>query len=696
MGDVLNALPTETLHTIANLLLPGTLFNLALTCKRSHQRLLHLVEEQKAFAKDYSSVDTRHPLSAVTALRRVLTDPIAAWHLRSIYMWRLPWSVVSWDDRAGQDDVDFLPHALTYPHVWSSPICKQVYKRMREQWRDFTDLQQIMDVSRDGPILQEAFVSDEEAKVFESLLQPFNSTHADHDPNDGGGRQILFLLIACAPRLRDIWHARPNESWIPWHCYLGKFFRRFHTLTNQHQSLHPDRDSDEILNGFGPQLPPGFSALRYVDLGEVTPFFKYERDRAPVRIEVVRHFLLLPNLELLRFAHIFHRSGSEDLNYTFEWEPRTGALRESIMTFTDDEEDVSPLDHWKFWPMKALSTAFRNRIVSYECSSGTVHDIQALRLCCGQTLRSLTFTDNTPRDLCKLLRKFSNLTTLTVGVDYLTRNEGNPSCDLVIAESLPASLEHLMVHSESYAKTAQDEGDTGEQWAQGMHELGSRLVLRIYHMLASDELPNLMSMCLVRIWGKTVPDQLDLVLALTTERKIDLHLWSGSPDPSTRTCADLCGRFVPTEVDKVRWPHGPRPWSFYSTYNWVTGSDEFQYGDRYTCKYPPLDDQYEMPKQFLHEWNENFFEKLLKESHIIPNEVGRLANLDLADGGVSLLDVDRLESLVEKLCERYKIAEDKARRVRESMSLGRKVVNQLGGEGGSLVCKDFKWQRVHK
>jgi len=81
---VLSALPTQNLHTIADSFLPDSLFRLVLTWKKTYGGLHDLVRAQKDFAKKYSSVDTRHPLAAVTALRRILTDPIATWHLRSV------------------------------------------------------------------------------------------------------------------------------------------------------------------------------------------------------------------------------------------------------------------------------------------------------------------------------------------------------------------------------------------------------------------------------------------------------------------------------------------------------------------------------------------------------------------------------------------------------------------------------------
>lgn len=714
--DVFSTLPTEILRTIADSLLPDTLFSLGLTCKRVYQYLHDLVKAQRELAEKYSSVDTRHPLSAVTALRKILTDPIAAWHLRSINIWRMPWEIAAWDDRAGQDDINFLSYALEYPHIWNSSACKKIYKRMRERWRDFTYLQYGVDASgraiRGAEVsqeladqhgyltghrnpCQEAFISNEEVKVFEALLEPFIANLANHHVNAGFGCRAIFLLVACAPRLRHVWHARPDESWAPWHTYLGKFFRKLGGSTTEQQGLHSSQDSLAPLSALRLRLPPGFFALRYVDLGEATPFFKHRSIRGPIRVQVVRNFLVLPNLELLRFAHNFHHPAFEDLQYIFEWESRNKTLRESMMTFTGEEGGHNPLNHWKYWPMKVLLTVFGNRIVNYECSTGTVQDIKALRRCSAQILESLTFINDTPDDLRWLLRGFSNLKTLTIGINYLTRHEGVAWCDLPDTVSLPASLEHLMVHSESHAKKRPREEKGRLKWAGTMHELGNHLILRLYFMLVLDQLPNLQSMCLIRIWGETTPDQLDSLVALTAERRISLHLWSGSPDPEVRICAHLCGRFVPTEKKHFRWPDGPRSWNFYSNYNWVTGRDELQYGSRYPYNLPQTNDEREMPIQFLHEWNENFFKDRIKELYTNPNEVHELVDLNLVENSLDSLDSSKFDMLVDNLCKRYKVEEDKARRVKESMELGRKVVDQLGGEGGRLVCKDFKWQRVY-
>ncbi|KAJ9661887.1 hypothetical protein H2198_001639 [Neophaeococcomyces mojaviensis] len=463
--DVFSTLPTEILRTIADSLLPDTLFSLGLTCKRVYQYLHDLVKAQRELAEKYSSVDTRHPLSAVTALRKILTDPIAAWHLRSINIWRMPWEIAAWDDRAGQDDINFLSYALEYPHIWNSSACKKIYKRMRERWRDFTYLQYGVDASgraiRGAEVsqeladqhgyltghrnpCQEAFISNEEVKVFEALLEPFIANLANHHVNAGFGCRAIFLLVACAPRLRHVWHARPDESWAPWHTYLGKFFRKLGGSTTEQQGLHSSQDSLAPLSALRLRLPPGFFALR-----------------------------------------------------------------------------------------------------------------------------------------------------------------------------------------------------------------------------------------------------------LTAERRISLHLWSGSPDPEVRICAHLCGRFVPTEKKHFRWPDGPRSWNFYSNYNWVTGRDELQYGSRYPYNLPQTNDEREMPIQFLHEWNENFFKDRIKELYTNPNEVHELVDLNLVENSLDSLDSSKFDMLVDNLCKRYKVEEDKARRVKESMELGRKVVDQLGGEGGRLVCKDFKWQRVY-
>ena len=538
-------------------------------------------------------------------------------------------------------------------------------------------------------------MSDKETQVFESLLAPFTNGWADRNRPVGSACRVLFHLIAYAPRLRDVWHARPNESWLHWHAFLGSFFREFDRLIDEQEKTHPSHSLRASSNELRPQLQPGFLELRYIDLREATPFGSLEC-RRPVRTNLMRNFLKLPSLELLRCAHCFHHPKEEDLQYTFEWESRSGTLRESIMTFIDEEEGFGPLFRWKYWPMRVLSADFGNRIINYECSNGTLQDAEALLTCARLTLESFTFTNETPEDLGRLLGRFSDLKTLTIGIDYLTRHEGLASSHLSI---LPASLQHLMIHSESHAeKRPLENQEELLQWTETVCELGSQLVATLYWMLVSDQLPNLRSMCLVQIWGNGTPDVLDAFVDLTTERGINLHLWSGSPDPDAPTCAHLCGRFVPTEHDQIRWPHGPRSWNFHSTYNWCTGGDETLHSKPWPYRLPHLGDESEMPTQFLQEWNEDFFKAQLRElfpNTCRPDGSDALADLDFMKRGLDVLDDEEVDMLVDKLCERYGVNEDKARRVEESVELGRKVVEKLGGEGGRLVCRDFEWQRVY-
>lgn len=443
------------------------------------------------------------------------------------------------------------------------------------------------------------------------------------------------------------------------------------------------------------QLPVGFASLRYVDLSEMPPFVNH--DVIPSRglqrdVDMIRFFLVLPKLELLRQATRFKRNGKDNLFYIFEWQPKHATLRESIMSFSDITSGSSLLAEPQYWRMKTLKHSIGSKILNYECGHCTARDVQALTVCAGHNLEKLTSTTEMPSGICQYLRAFSRLKSPTLSAECLCEMEG--WLDWTAESSpFPASLEELMIHSGAYAQERPRHVADMQSWTTRMNKIAADLISALYVWLAMEQLPKLTTLCLTQIWRRDAPEMLDPFTTCCHNGHIQLHIWSGHPSMEARICPSLCGRFVPTTPSQAQWPSSPRAWNHWSTYDWVEGQDTTsRFGEPYPWLCPMLDDRQEIPSGLLQSqsWGTSLGIRAASPAVTAHIDCQYGPGEDRDDG---MLD-EEAARLADHFHNEFRVEDDKARRVRESMELGQKVVSNLGGGGAKFVCQDFGWRRV--
>ena len=241
-------LPSELTTEIIDLAAPGDHLSFALTCRRFYEESERILAYHRSCYQEYTLSSDLLPLTLPKLLRKVLTDPVAAWHVRDLEFWGLKprwksWRTYHFEDWLAKHKQDDEPD---FVHVDASELGQAGHLYSEE------------DVSRMKALL-DVYVPGYKANEWTARL-----SLGDEEP-------LRLLLFAITPRLRS----------LNFPIYqVGRF-----TVTTAGAYIRPDPSGTAVRDPLGilcqsietfasissaltlSPWPPGFCALRSIAVG---------------------------------------------------------------------------------------------------------------------------------------------------------------------------------------------------------------------------------------------------------------------------------------------------------------------------------------------------------------------------------------------------------------------------------------------